>query len=97
MASLRPRISPAAGSFYPADAAYFVPGRGLLKADRPLAPKGLYDPDRNDLGPRFGFAWRPLGSNRNSVRGSYGIFSDNSNETNNIFSIANPPHLVATR
>ena len=80
---------------YPADAYYFVAGQGFIPTDHPLASPGLYEPDRNDLGPRFGFAWRPLGDNRNSVRGGYGIFVDNTNDNNVIFSIANPPHVVS--
>jgi hypothetical protein len=80
---------------YPDDSSYFVPGKGFTSTDHPLARKGLYAPDYKDFGPRFGFAWRPFGNSRSSIRGSYGIFTDNSNETNNIFSIANPPHLVA--
>ncbi|MBI1745634.1 MAG: TonB-dependent receptor [Acidobacteria bacterium] len=30
--------------------------------------------DKNNFGPRFGFAWRPLTSDRLVVRGGYGIF-----------------------
>jgi hypothetical protein len=78
---------------YPADKFYFVPGLGFIPTDKPLASRGLYEPDRNDLAPRFGFAWRPFGNNRSSVRGSYGIFIDNSLVTDNL-SISNPPHLV---
>ena len=33
-----------------------------------------YDLDKNNFGPRFGFAWKPFGSTRNVVRGGYGIF-----------------------
>ena len=31
-------------------------------------------PDRNNFGPRIGFAWRPLGTTRLVVRSSYGIY-----------------------
>lgn len=34
----------------------------------------LYDTDWNNFGPRFGFAWKPLGSARTVVRGAVGIF-----------------------
>lgn len=33
-----------------------------------------YDTDWNNLGPRFGFAWKPFGSQRWVVRGGYGVF-----------------------
>jgi hypothetical protein len=56
---------------YPRENFYFVPGPGFIATDRPLASPGLFAPDRNDFGPRFGFAWRPRGSNRSAIRGSY--------------------------
>ena len=31
-------------------------------------------PDRNDIAPRFGFAWRPRGGTKFVLRGGYGIF-----------------------
>ncbi len=33
-----------------------------------------YDTDWNNFGPRFGFAWKPLGSATTVIRGGYGIF-----------------------
>lgn len=33
-----------------------------------------YDTDWNNFGPRFGFAWRPLGSDNTVIRGGMGVF-----------------------
>lgn len=33
-----------------------------------------YEPDWNNFGPRFGFAWRPFGLDKTVVRAGYGIF-----------------------
>ncbi len=35
---------------------------------------GLYNPDRNDFGPRLGFAWNPYGNGKTVVRGGIGVF-----------------------
>lgn len=40
----------------------------------PGVPRGLYARDRNNLGPRIGFAWDVLGDGRTALRGAYGIF-----------------------
>ncbi|MCC6586828.1 MAG: TonB-dependent receptor [Bryobacterales bacterium] len=37
-------------------------------------PRSLMNPDRNNFGPRFGFAWRALGNDSLVVRGAYGIY-----------------------
>ncbi|MBI4873115.1 MAG: carboxypeptidase regulatory-like domain-containing protein [Acidobacteria bacterium] len=34
----------------------------------------IFDPDWNNFGPRFGFAWRPAGIGRTVVRGGFGVF-----------------------
>ena len=79
---------------YPGDTEYFVPGQGFTPTDLPLAPRGLYPPDKSNFAPRFGFAWHPAGSNHWSLRGGYGIYYDEPNDNNNIFLIANPPDLT---
>jgi len=80
---------------YPGEATYYVPGRGFTSVDRPLASRGLVPPDKNNFAPRFGFAWRPFGSRRNSVRGSYGMFYEAANNNNEVlFGTFNYPHVL---
>ncbi len=43
---------------------------------RCCASLNLVSPDLKDFAPRFGFAWRPLPTDRFVVRGGYGIFYD---------------------
>jgi hypothetical protein len=42
-------------------------------------PRGLYDTDKNNFAPRFGFAYDVFGDGRTAVRGAYGIFYDTFN------------------
>jgi hypothetical protein len=49
---------------------------GLFFPGDPQAPRGSNFPDRNDLAPRFGFAWDPFNDGKMSVRGGVGVFYD---------------------
>jgi hypothetical protein len=48
-------------------------GQQLL-AGQNGTPRNLIDADKNNFGPRFGFAWRALGTESLVVRGAYGLF-----------------------
>ena len=54
-------------SFDLATGQQLLPGQGGT-------PRNLVNPDRNNLGPRVGFAWRALGTESLVVRGAYGLF-----------------------
>ncbi len=49
---------------------------GLLFPGDPGAPTGANYPDRNNFGPRFGFAFDPSGDAHTSIRGGFGVFYD---------------------
>jgi hypothetical protein len=40
----------------------------------PATPRGLFPANKNDWGPRIGFAFRPFGDNRTAIRAGYGLF-----------------------
>jgi len=52
---------------------------GMVFPDDPGVPRGLVQTDKNNLAPRFGFAWDLFGNGRTSLRGAYGIFYESIN------------------
>lgn len=50
---------------------------GISRVGAEGVPRAGYSADRNNFGPRFGFAWAP-GDRRTVLRGGYGIYFDQS-------------------
>jgi hypothetical protein len=55
-------------------ASNFIPGVGLVKVGNGI--DSLYNIDKNNWGPRFGFAWDPWSNGKTSVRGGYALTYD---------------------
>jgi hypothetical protein len=53
-------------------------GASGFTAVTPVVGDGLLRPDRNNLAPRIGFAWRPMAASSMLIRGGYGIYHDTS-------------------
>jgi trimeric autotransporter adhesin len=51
---------------------------GNFATATPVVAGSFIKPDKNNIAPRFGFAWRPFAASSVVVRGGYGIYFDNS-------------------
>ena len=71
--------------------AVFVPGRGLVIQGNGIG--SIFPPDRNNFGPRFGFAYKPSIASGLVVRGGVGVFFDQINM--NPFLDYRPPNGAA--
>ncbi len=58
--------------------------------------RSLLRPDRNNFGPRFGFAWRPGFTSRTVVRGGYGIYYQQEHPNANFSMVEGAQALVGT-
>jgi hypothetical protein len=58
-------------------------------------PRGLYPTDRNNFGPRFGFAYDVTGNGRFAIRGAWGLFYDTVNADS--VALENPPFAGSAR
>jgi hypothetical protein len=62
-----------------------------VRAGAAGTPAGGYESDFNNVAPRVGIAWRPLGDNRTVVRAGYGVFYDGGLLARSAFLSLNPP------
>ncbi len=52
--------------------------QSLVPVGKDGVPRGGYEPDRNNWGPRVGIAWSPGADNRTVLRAGYGVYYDQS-------------------
>ncbi len=70
----------------------FQPGKGVIDIGR-TSSRTLLNPDRNNVAPRIGFAYRPMA--KTVIRGGAGVFYDVQEGNEAQFFRNNPPFLFA--
>jgi hypothetical protein len=67
---------------------------GMVFAGDPGIPRGLYPTDKNNVAPRLGVVWDPVGNGRTAIRAGYGVFYANLSEGMSAYSTNNAPFIL---
>lgn len=73
-----------------------IPGAplGMVFPGDPGISRGLVPDDRNNFGPRVGFAWDPSGNGRLAIRSSYGLFHEDFRSDLWTYPAVNQPFVI---
>lgn len=71
----------------PLDSRFYITQDG---ANGPF-PIGMHEADKNNLAPRFGFAFRPFNSDQTVVRGGFGVYYDSDDRQKSFSHVKNAP------
>ncbi len=75
--------------------ANFIPGTGIV-TPQTSGWDGLYHPDRNNFGPRLGFAYDVTGQGKTVVRGGFGVLYETLLQASTVQQIENNPPFSAS-